>query len=73
METAVGILRGAPETVGLNPADVKKENTYLTIDPTRDPTTPGELTLRANVSSDFGSGSVTFAGDGTIKRIDTIS
>ncbi|MGZ5379194.1 MAG: DUF1707 SHOCT-like domain-containing protein [Mycobacterium sp.] len=73
VETAVGILRGAPETVGLNPADVKKENTYLTIDPTRDPTTPGELTLRANVSSDFGSGSVTFAGDGTIKRIDTVS
>ncbi len=73
VETAVGILRGAAETVGLNPADVKKENTYLTIDPTRDPVTPGELTLRANVSSDFGSGSVTFAGDGTIKRIDTVT
>lgn len=72
VETAVGILRGAAETVGLNPADVKKENTYLTIDPTRDSTTPGELTLRANVSSDFGSGSVTFAGDGTVKRIDTV-
>ena len=71
VETAVGILRGAAETVGLNPADVKKESTYLTVDPTRDSTTPGELTLRANVSSDFGSGSVTFAGDGTIKRIDT--
>ena len=73
VETAVGILRGAAETVGLNPADVKKENTYLTIDPTRDPVTPGELTLRANVSSDFGSGSVTFAGDGTVKRIDTVN
>jgi hypothetical protein len=73
VETAVGILRGAAETVGLNPADVKKENTYLTIDPTRDSTTPGELTLRANVSSDFGSGSVTFAGDGTVKRIDTVN
>jgi hypothetical protein len=73
VETAVGILRGAAETVGLNPADVEKDSTYLTIDPTRDPTAPGELTLRANVSSDFGSGSVTFAGDGTIKRIDDIS
>ncbi|WP_006242259.1 DUF1707 SHOCT-like domain-containing protein [Mycolicibacterium tusciae] len=73
VETAVGILRGAAETVGLNPADVKKDSTYLTIDPARDPTTPGELTLRANVSSDFGSGSVTFAGDGTIKRIDTVT
>lgn len=69
---AVGILRGVAETVGLNPADVKKENTYLTIDPTKNPITPGELTLRANVSSDFGSGSVTFAGDGTIKRIDAV-
>jgi hypothetical protein len=73
VENAVGILRGAAETVGLNPADVKKDNTYLTVDPTRDPTTPGELTLRANVSSDFGSGSVTFAGDGTIKRIDHVT
>jgi hypothetical protein len=73
VENAVGILRGAAETVGLNPADVKKESTYLTIDPTRDPTAPGELTLRANVSSDFGSGSVTFAGDGTIKRIDDVT
>jgi len=73
VETAVGILRGVAETVGLNPADVKKDNTYLTVDPTRDPTTPGELTLRANVSSDFGSGAVTFAGDGTIKRVDTVT
>jgi hypothetical protein len=73
VETAVGILRGAAETVGLNPADVRRDSTYLTIDPTRGPTAPGELTLRANVSSDFGSGSVTFAGDGTIKRIDAIS
>ena len=73
VEAAVGILRGVAETVGLNPADVKKENTYLTIDPAKDPTTPGALTLRANVSSDFGSGSVTFAGDGTIKRIDDVT
>jgi hypothetical protein len=73
VETAVGILRGAAETVGLNPAYVKKESTYLTIDPAKDPTSPGELTLRANVSSDFGSGSVTFAGDGTVKRIDDVT
>ena len=73
VEAAVGILRGVAETVGLNAADVKKENTYLTIDPAKDPTAPGALTLRANVSSDFGSGSVTFAGDGTIKRIDDVS
>jgi hypothetical protein len=71
VKTAVGILRGAPETVGLQQKDVKADSTYLSIDPTRDPLTPGALTLRASVSSDFGSGSITFAGDGAIKRIDS--
>jgi DUF1707 SHOCT-like domain len=71
IKTAVGILRGAPETVGLQQKDVKASSTYLSIDPSRDPVTPGELTLRASVSSDFGSGSITFAGDGTVKRVDS--
>ena len=71
VKTTVGILRGAPETVGLQQKDVKADNTYLSIDPSRDPLTPGALALRASVSSDFGSGSITFAGDGTIKRIDS--
>lgn len=66
----VEILRGAPETVGLQLKDVDADSTYFTIDPSADPTTPGALTLRVSVSSDFGSGSITFAGDGTIKRID---
>jgi hypothetical protein len=70
VEATVGILRGLPETVGLQRADVEPDNTYLTIDPSGDPTAPGGLTLRASTSSDFGSGSVSFAGDGTIKRID---
>jgi hypothetical protein len=71
VETTVGILRGAAETVGLQQKDVKADSTYLGIDPSSDPLTPGALTLRASVSSDFGSGSITFAGDGTIKRIDS--
>ncbi len=71
VETTVGILRGVAETVGLQAKDVKPDSTYLSIDPTRDPVTPGALSLRASVSSDFGSGAVTFAGDGTIKRIDS--
>jgi hypothetical protein len=71
VEATVGILRGAPETVGLQQKDVRADSTYLSIDPTRDPVTPGALTLRASVSSEFGSGSITFAGDGTIKRIDS--
>jgi hypothetical protein len=71
VETTVGILRGAAETVGLQQKDVKPDSTYLSIDPRRDPVTPGALTLRASVSSEFGSGSITFAGDGTVKRIDS--
>jgi hypothetical protein len=70
VKTAVATLRGAPKMTGIEEADVKRDNTYLTVDPTREPQTPGELTLRANVSSEFGSGSVTFAADGTIKSID---
>jgi hypothetical protein len=73
VEEAVKLLRGAPETVGLKPTDVDEDSTYLTIDPTREPQTPGELTLRANVSSDFGSGSVTFGADGTVKSITNVS
>jgi len=71
VKVTVGLLRGAPETVGLQQKDIKADSTYLSIDPSRDPVTPGALTLRASVSSDFGSGSITFAGDGTIKRIDS--
>lgn len=68
--TAVGILRGAPESVGLQATDVKGDSTYLSIDPARDPITPGAIELRVSVSSDFGSGSITFAGNGTLKRVD---
>jgi hypothetical protein len=71
IKETVGLLRGTPEMVCLQPKDVKAGNTYLSIDPSRDPVAPGTLTLRASVSSDFGSGSITFAGDGTIKRVDT--
>lgn len=67
VKTAVGILRGGPETLGIKPSEVK--NTYLIVDPARDPTTPGALSLSVYVSSDYGSGYIAFAGDGTIKRV----
>jgi hypothetical protein len=70
VKAVIAVLRGVPAAVGLKPGDIKGENTYLSIDGTRDPKTAGELTLRASVSSDFGSGSVTFGPDGTIKRVD---
>lgn len=72
VKTAVATLRGAPGIVGMEEADVDRDSTYLTVDPTREPQTPGELTVRAHVSSEFGSGSVTFAADGAIKSIDYV-
>ncbi|MEZ0354398.1 DUF1707 domain-containing protein [Mycobacterium sp. pR1184] len=67
VKTAVGIMRGAPETLGIKPSEVK--STYLIVEPAKDPTAPGSLTLSVYVSSDYGSGSIDFAGDGTVKRV----
>lgn len=67
VKATVGILRGGAETLGIKPSEVK--NTYLIVDPARDPTTPGALSLSVYVSSDYGSGYIAFAGDGSIKRI----
>ena len=66
-KAVVGVLRGAPETLGIKPADVS--STYLVIDPSSDPTTPGALSLSVYVSSDYGSGYIELAGDGTVKQI----
>ena len=71
VKNTVAILRGAPETVGLQQKDVKADSTYLSIGPANDPLAPGAVELRVSVSSDFGSGSITFAGDGTTKRLDS--
>jgi len=66
-QAIVGVLRGAPETLGIKPADVK--NTYMIIDPARDPTAPGALSISIYVSSDFGSGYIELNADGSVKRI----
>jgi hypothetical protein len=63
----VGVLRGAPETLGIKPADVT--STYLIFDPSKDPITPGALTLSAYVASDYGSGYIELDGAGNVKRI----
>jgi hypothetical protein len=64
-KAVVGVLRGAP-TLGIKPTDVKSN--YLSFDPSRDPTTPGALSIDVNVSSDYGSGYIELAGDGTVKQ-----
>jgi Domain of unknown function (DUF1707) len=66
-KAVVGVLRGAPETLGIKPEDVT--STYLSFDPSRDPTTPGALSIDVYVSSDYGSGYIELAGDGTVKQI----
>jgi Domain of unknown function (DUF1707) len=63
----VGIMRGAAQTLHIKPSDVK--NMYLIIAPARDPLQPDALTLSVYVSSDYGGGSINFAGDGTITRL----
>jgi hypothetical protein len=64
----VGIMRGAPQTLHMKPSDVK--TMYLIVEPATDPTAPGTLSLSLHVSGDYGGGSITFSGDGTVKRLD---
>jgi Domain of unknown function (DUF1707) len=63
----VGIMRGAPETLGIKPADVT--STYLIVDPSGDPLTPDAVELSVYVSSDFGGGNIELNPDGSTKRI----
>lgn len=66
--TIVGILRGAPETLGIAAEDVT--NIYLNVDPAPSPLTPGELTLSIYVSSELGgSGYIQVDGKGLVKNI----
>ena len=64
----IGVLRGAPETLGIRKADDIK-STYLIIEPTRDPTNPEAVTISIYISSEFGSGYLQLAPDGTVKNI----
>ena len=64
----IGVLRGAPETLGIRKADEIK-STYLIIGPARDLTAPDTVSIAIYVSSDFGSGNIQLAPDGTVKSI----
>nr|WP_090346636.1 DUF1707 domain-containing protein [Mycolicibacterium malmesburyense]CRL79244.1 membrane protein [Mycolicibacterium malmesburyense] len=66
-KAVVGVLRGAPETLGMKPEDVN--STYLTVDPSADPTTPGAVAVSIYVSSDYGSGYIELADDGRVKQV----
>jgi DUF1707 SHOCT-like domain len=66
-KTVVGVLRGAPETLNIKPSDVK--STYLIIEPSRDVTAPGMLSISIYVSNDFGSGYIQLGADGAVKQV----
>jgi DUF1707 SHOCT-like domain len=67
--TLVGLIRGAPETLGINADEV--ETVYVSIDPNSDMTAPpGSIEMSIYVSPEFGnSGYLELNGDGTIKRV----
>ncbi|BBZ65146.1 hypothetical protein MINS_05750 [Mycolicibacterium insubricum] len=63
---AIGILRGAPQSLGIDSADVKDR--YLIVEPSADPSTPDAVVLSAYISTTFGSsGYIRFAPDGTVR------
>ena len=66
VKALIGVLRGAPDTLGIKRSDVK--NTYMILDPSADPSA-GDIAVTMYVSSDFGSGYIETNGDGVVKRI----
>ena len=66
-KAVVGVLRGAPETLNIKPADVT--STYLIVEPSRDITAPGTVAISIYISSDFGSGYIQLNPDGSVKQI----
>lgn len=67
--TFVGLIRGAPETLGINPAEVKQ--IHVSVGPNSDTTAPPEsIEISVYVSPQFGnSGYIEFNGDASVKRI----
>ncbi len=67
--TFVGLIRGAPETLGIDPAEVKQ--IHVDINPNSDSTAaPESIEISIYVTPEFGnSGYIEFNGDATVKRI----
>ena len=63
----VGVLRGAPKTLNMKPGDVT--STYLIVEPSRDITAAGTVTISVYLSSDFGSGYIQLYPDGSLKQV----
>ena len=67
VKAVVGVLRGAPETLGIKPDEVK--TTYLIIEPSGDLTAPKAVEISIYVSSEFGSGYLQLNPDASVKSI----
>ena len=66
--TVVGVLRGAPETLGIKSTDVR--TTYLIFEPSSDKTAPaGALDISIYVSSEYGSGYIELNRGGSVKQV----
>ncbi|MGE2728200.1 DUF1707 SHOCT-like domain-containing protein [Mycolicibacterium vaccae] len=66
-EKTLGVVRGAPETVGISRADVK--DVWLRVSPSEDPATPDTVTVEIVVNSDFGNGRIELYPDGSTLAI----
>jgi hypothetical protein len=66
-EQTIAVLRGAPETLKMQRKDIS--DTWIDIEPSKDPATPDAVNIRIYVSSEFGSGFIDLAPDGAIKQI----
>jgi hypothetical protein len=67
VEQTIAILRGAPESLGIKRKDIS--DTWIDIEPSKDPVTPDAVNIRLYVSSEFGSGFIDLAPDGAIKQV----
>jgi Domain of unknown function (DUF1707) len=67
VEQTIAILRGAPESLGIQRRDIS--DTWIDIEPSKDPATPEAVNIRIYVSSEFGSGFIDLAPDGAIKQV----
>lgn len=67
VEQTVAVLRGAPETLKIARRDIS--DTWIDVEPSRDPATPDAVNIRIYISSEFGSGFIDLAPDGAVKQI----
>jgi hypothetical protein len=66
-EQTIAVLRGAPESLKIQRKDIS--DTWIDIAPSKDPATPDAVNIRIYISSEFGSGFIDLAPDGSIKQI----